>query len=82
MNKLNPNTITGKIYLKIFELLENSPEIKQTLSLRHPYTDPIHLLQIELIERCRAGNSGEPTEAQKALLVTIAGITASMLNTG
>ena len=64
------------------ELLENSPEIKQTLSLRHPYTEPIHLLQIELIKRCRAGNSVEPTEAQKALLVTIAGIAASMLNTG
>ena len=26
MNKLNPNTITVKIYLKIFELLENSPD--------------------------------------------------------
>ncbi len=24
--KLNPNTITGKIYLKIFDLLEASPE--------------------------------------------------------
>ena len=26
MNNLNPNTITGKIYLKIFELLEVAPD--------------------------------------------------------
>ena len=64
------------------ELLQNSPEIKQTLDLRHPYTDPLHLLQIELIKRCRGSNSNQLKEAHKALLVTIAGIAASMRNTG
>jgi len=64
------------------ELLAQSPEIKQTLDLRHPYTDPLHLLQIELIKRCRESNSDQLQEAHKALLVTIAGIAASMRNTG
>ncbi|SVE35252.1 uncharacterized protein METZ01_LOCUS488106, partial [marine metagenome] len=64
------------------ELLQNSPEIKQTLDLRHPYTDPLHLLQIELIKRCRSSNSNQLEQAHKALLVTIAGIAASMRNTG
>ena len=71
------NEIKGQI-----ELLENSPEIKQTLNLLHPYTDPLHLLQVELIKRCRRFNSDELAEAHKALLVTIAGIAASTRNTG
>ena len=62
-------------------LLQKNPEIKQTLGLRHPYTDPLHLLQIELIKRCRSSDQSL-REANKALLVTIAGIAASMRNTG
>ena len=64
------------------DLLEKTPEIKQTLDLRHPYTDPLHLLQIELIKRVRATAADNPGQAHKALLVTIAGIAASMRNTG
>lgn len=63
-------------------LLQNNPEIKQTLDLRHPYTDPLHLLQVELIKRVRQDASDDLTQAHKALLVTIAGIAASMRNTG
>ena len=63
-------------------LLAEAPEIRQTLDLRHPYTDPLHLLQIELLKRCREGGNAQQEEAQKALLVTIAGIAASMRNTG
>ncbi|MBD3647346.1 MAG: phosphoenolpyruvate carboxylase, partial [Pseudomonadales bacterium] len=62
-------------------LLEDAPEIKRSLDLRNPYTDPLHFLQIELMSRCR--NNVETTEEiNKALLVTIAGIAASMRNTG
>ncbi|MEX2489527.1 MAG: phosphoenolpyruvate carboxylase, partial [Pseudomonadales bacterium] len=62
-------------------LLEGIPDIKQSLELRHPYTDPLHFLQIELMSRCR--KDGETSEdVNKALLVTIAGIAASMRNTG
>ncbi len=62
------------------ELLEQLPEIKHTLDLRHPYTDPLHFLQIELISRYRSEESNE--KVKKALLVTIAGIAAGMRNTG
>ncbi len=62
------------------ELLEKSPELKQSISLRHPYTDPLHFLQIELILRHRTENQNE--KLKKALLITIAGIAAGMRNTG
>lgn len=63
------------------QLLEGAPEIKRSLDLRHPYTDPLHFLQIELLSRCRSGEV-ESEQLDKALLVTIAGIAASMRNTG
>ena len=62
-------------------LLENSPEIRRTLELRHPYTDPLHFLQIELMARSR-DSSETSIYVDKALLVTIAGIAAGMRNTG
>ena len=64
------------------ELLEHTPEIKQSLDLRHPYTDPLHFLQIELISRHRQGDDTHDNDIKKALLVTIAGIAAGMRNTG
>ena len=64
------------------KLLEQFPEIKHALDLRTPYTDPLHLLQIELLRRCRNTRLEQREEINKALLVTIAGIAASMRNTG
>ncbi len=61
-------------------LLEKTPEIRHSLDLRHPYTDPLHFLQIELISRHRSEKTNE--RVKKALLVTIAGIAAGMRNTG
>ncbi len=64
------------------ELLEKQPSIKRSLELRNPYTDPLHFLQIELMSRCRADPGGLHPTVDKALMVTIAGIAASMRNTG
>lgn len=64
------------------ELLEKQPSIKRSLELRNPYTDPLHFLQIELMSRCRADAEGQHPNVDKALMVTIAGIAASMRNTG
>ena len=61
-------------------LLEHSPVVRRTIDLRDPYTDPLHFLQIELISRYRKDPSNE--RIKKALLITIAGIAASMRNTG
>ena len=71
-------------------LLARSPAIKRSLDLRNPYTDPLHFLQIELMSRVRSLESPDDTKhpkvdhetIDKALLVTIAGIAASMRNTG
>tara|TARA_E500000331_G_scaffold238282_1_gene228627 strand:+ start:1923 stop:4529 length:2607 start_codon:yes stop_codon:yes gene_type:complete len=61
-------------------LLEHAPDVRRTIDLRDPYTDPLHFLQIELISRYRMDDSNE--RVKKALLITIAGIAASMRNTG
>ena len=61
-------------------LLEHAPEVRRTIDLRDPYTDPLHFLQIELISRYRIDDSNE--QVKKALLITIASIAASMRNTG
>jgi phosphoenolpyruvate carboxylase len=63
-------------------LLEKYPEIQRAIDLRNPYTDPLHFLQIELLSRSRNAGSKELEKINKALLVTIAGIAASMRNTG
>jgi phosphoenolpyruvate carboxylase len=63
-------------------LLEKHPEIQRTIDLRNPYTDPLHFLQIELLTRSRKAGQAELEKINKALLVTIAGIAASMRNTG
>ena len=63
-------------------LLENSQAIKRSLDLRHPYTDPLHFLQIELMSRSRKNPAIGKDNINKALLVTIAGIAAGMRNTG
>jgi len=61
-------------------LLTDNPEIIRSLDLRHPYTDPLHFLQVELMSRYR--NSTDNDKVKKALLITIAGIAAGMRNTG
>ncbi|MCB1645294.1 MAG: phosphoenolpyruvate carboxylase, partial [Pseudomonadales bacterium] len=63
------------------QLLESSPEIRRTLELRHPYTDPLHFLQMELMHRSRSKEESDE-QVNKALMVTIAGIAAGMRNTG
>jgi phosphoenolpyruvate carboxylase len=73
----NVNHLKGQSFL-----LEHSPEIRRTLELRHPYTDPLHFLQIELMARCRQDPTAANAQVDKALLVTIAGIAAGMRNTG
>ena len=47
--------------------------------MRNPYTDPLNLLQVELLARIRGGADGR---IQDALLVTVNGIAAGMRNTG
>jgi phosphoenolpyruvate carboxylase len=68
----------------ITRLLEENPELSESMSIRNPYTDPLHLLQAELLSRSRAAQgSVEPSShVEQALLVTFAGVAAGMRNTG
>ncbi|WP_444945791.1 phosphoenolpyruvate carboxylase [Microbulbifer sp. VTAC004] len=61
-------------------LLDNNPVMRWSIRVRDPYTDPLHLLQAELMARLREREAD--TVLESALMVTIAGIAAGMRNTG
>ncbi|MEH6636078.1 MAG: phosphoenolpyruvate carboxylase [Halioglobus sp.] len=63
----------------ISTLLQGEPWINESLQLRNIYTDPLNMLQAELLQR----NRREPEPLlERAIMVTIAGIAAGMRNTG
>ncbi|MDO3386803.1 phosphoenolpyruvate carboxylase [Gilvimarinus sp. SDUM040013] len=62
-------------------LFESDPMLRQTLSVRKPYIDPLNYLQAELLKRHRSGKPFSE-ELERALKVTMAGISAGMRNTG
>ncbi|MFG1497456.1 phosphoenolpyruvate carboxylase [Saccharospirillum sp. HFRX-1] len=63
------------------ELLASDPLLAQSIQVRNPYTDPLNYLQAELLKRERkAGNFD--AQLERALKVTMAGISAGMRNTG
>jgi phosphoenolpyruvate carboxylase len=61
------------------ELLQDQPWIRESIGLRNIYTDPLNVLQAELLYRQRS--APKPVLAQ-AIMVTIAGVAAGMRNTG
>ena len=63
------------------DLLQSDPLLSQTLSVRKPYIDPLNYLQVELLQRERNTENISP-ELERALKVTMAGISAGMRNTG
>jgi phosphoenolpyruvate carboxylase len=62
------------------QLLDREPVLRTTLEVRENYLEPLHLLQVQLLARRRAGE--EDPELERALLLTINGIAAGMRNTG
>jgi phosphoenolpyruvate carboxylase len=59
-------------------LLDETPALQRRLEHRNPWVDPLSHLQVELLERLRAGRE----DARTPLLATITGIAAGMRNTG
>ncbi len=60
-------------------LLENSALLRQSITVRNPYIDPLNILQVELLARCRDGQRGL---IEDALVIAINGIAAGLRNTG
>ncbi|KAA8997279.1 phosphoenolpyruvate carboxylase [Affinibrenneria salicis] len=62
-------------------LMADLPWIAESIALRNVYTDPLNVLQAELLHRSRQQEQPD-AEVELALMVTIAGVAAGMRNTG
>ncbi|MNT16642.1 Phosphoenolpyruvate carboxylase [compost metagenome] len=62
-------------------LMEDLPWIAESIALRNVYTDPLNVLQAELLHRSRQQEHPD-ARVEQALMVTIAGVAAGMRNTG
>ncbi len=62
------------------ELLESNPVLARSIKLRNPYVDPMHLIQVDMLRRKRAGE--DTPEVNRAIAATISGISAGLRNTG
>ncbi|TCP95369.1 phosphoenolpyruvate carboxylase type 1 [Cricetibacter osteomyelitidis] len=63
------------------KLMSDLPWVAESIALRNVYTDPLNLLQVELLRRLRTEENPNP-ELEQALMITITGIAAGMRNTG
>ncbi|MDR3793586.1 MAG: phosphoenolpyruvate carboxylase [Terracidiphilus sp.] len=62
------------------ELLESNRVLANSIKLRNPYVDPMHLIQVDMLRRKRSGE--DTPEVNRALAATISGISAGLRNTG
>jgi phosphoenolpyruvate carboxylase len=62
------------------ELLETNQVLAHSIKLRNPYVDPMHLIQVDMLRRKRAGEN--TAEVNRAIAATINGISAGLRNTG
>lgn len=64
------------------KLMSDLPWIADSITLRNIYTDPLNLLQVELLHRFRENPDNPNPDVEQALMITITGIAAGMRNTG
>ncbi|WP_439234370.1 phosphoenolpyruvate carboxylase [Lonepinella koalarum] len=64
------------------QLMSDLPWIAESIALRNVYTDPLNLLQVELLSRLRQDPEQSNPDLEQALMITITGIAAGMRNTG
>ncbi|MFQ1023360.1 phosphoenolpyruvate carboxylase [Avibacterium paragallinarum] len=64
------------------QLMSDLPWIADSIALRNIYTDPLNLLQVELLRRLREFPQNQNFDVEQALMITITGIAAGMRNTG
>lgn len=59
------------------QLLDGASTVQRSIMLRNPYIDPMHLVQVDLLRRWRAGKR-EDRELLSALLATVSGISQAL----
>lgn len=64
------------------QLMGDLPWVAESIALRNVYTDPLNLLQVELLHRLRSQGDNPNPAIEQALMITITGIAAGMRNTG
>ncbi len=64
------------------ELLENAPQLRESMEVRSTYTNPLHYVQAELLARDRHVPDETNPDIELALKVTMTGIAAGLRNTG
>jgi phosphoenolpyruvate carboxylase len=62
------------------ELLQSNEVLAHSIKLRNPYVDPMHLIQVDMLRRKRAGE--DTPHVNRAIAATISGISAGLRNTG
>jgi phosphoenolpyruvate carboxylase len=62
-------------------LLDSDPTLQRSIQLRSPYLDPISLMQVDLLQRWRAGGRTD-RDLFEALLASVAGIAQGLQSTG
>ena len=76
--------LTVQLVLKLrgYErLLDNDPTLQRSITLRNPYVDPMHLMQVDLLKRWRE-TSRQDGALFGALRATISGIAQGLQATG
>ncbi len=58
-------------------LLDSEPTTQRSIRLRSPYIDPMHLIQVDLLKRWRAGGR-QDKELLAALLASVTGISQAL----
>ena len=69
------------------ELLAHDPDLAEVLRLRDPYLDPLHAVQVALLDRLQHASAedrqnGHVDSLREAILVATNGIAAGLRNTG
>ncbi len=63
------------------DLLDSRPQMQRSTILRAPYLDPVHLMQVDLLRRWRAGGRSDGALFD-ALLASVSGIALGLQATG
>jgi phosphoenolpyruvate carboxylase len=63
------------------ELLDSDQTLQRSIALRNPYVDPMNLMQVDLLERWRAGGR-QDRDLFDALLASVGGIAQGLQSTG